>query len=213
MEYRLLGRTGVEVSPLCLGAMMFGAWGNPDHEESIRIIHRALDAGINFIDTADVYSAGESEEIVAKAIAGRRDEIVLATKFHCRMGEGPNRSGNSRRWIVQEVENSLRRLGTDWIDLYQVHRPDPLTDIDETLGALTDLVRAGKIRYFGSSTFPAHELVEAQWTSEKRGRERFATEQPPYSLLARADRARRAARCAGGTRSASSRGARSPAGG
>jgi aryl-alcohol dehydrogenase-like predicted oxidoreductase len=185
MEYRLLGRTGVEVSPLCLGAMMFGAWGNADHEDSIRIIHRALDAGINFIDTADVYSAGESEQIVAKAIAGRRDEIVLATKFHFRMGDGPNRSGNSRRWIVQEVENSLRRLGTDWIDLYQVHRPEPLTDIDETLGALTDLVRAGKVRYFGSSTFPAHELVQAQWTSEKRGRERFATEQPPYSLLAR----------------------------
>jgi len=185
MDYRLLGRTGVEVSPLCLGAMMFGAWGNPDHDESIRIIHRALEAGINFIDTADVYSAGESEEIVGKALEGRRDEIVLATKFHGTMGEGPNRSGNSRRWIVQEVENSLRRLGTDWIDLYQVHRPEPSTDIDETLGALTDLVRAGKIRYFGSSTFPAHELVQAQWTSEKRGRERFATEQPPYSLLVR----------------------------
>ena len=185
MDYRLLGRTGVEVSPLCLGAMMFGAWGNPDHDESIRIIHRALEAGINFIDTADVYSAGESEEIVGKALAGRRDDVVLATKFHGTMGEGPNRSGNSRRWIVQEVENSLRRLGTDWIDLYQVHRPEPSTDIDETLGALTDLVRAGKIRYFGSSTFPAHELVQAQWTSEKRGRERFATEQPPYSLLVR----------------------------
>jgi aryl-alcohol dehydrogenase-like predicted oxidoreductase len=185
MGYRLLGRTGVEVSPLCLGAMMFGAWGNPDHDESIRIIHRAVDAGINFIDTADVYSAGESEEIVGKALAGRRDEIVLATKFHGRVGDGPNRSGNSRRWIVQALENSLQRLQTDWIDLYQVHRPEPSTDIDETLGALTDLVRAGKIRYFGSSTYPAHELVMAQWTSEKRGRERFATEQPPYSLLVR----------------------------
>jgi aryl-alcohol dehydrogenase-like predicted oxidoreductase len=185
MEYRILGRTGVEVSPLCLGAMMFGAWGNPDHEDSIRIIHEALDAGINFIDTADVYSAGESEEIVAKALAGRRDRVVLATKFHGQMGGGPNRRGNSRRWIVQEVEASLRRLGTDWIDLYQVHRPEPSTDIDETLGALTDLVRAGKIRYFGSSTFPAHELVEAQWASERRGRERFVSEQPPYSMLVR----------------------------
>jgi aryl-alcohol dehydrogenase-like predicted oxidoreductase len=185
MEYRLLGRTGVEVSPLCLGAMMFGAWGNPDHDDSIRIIHEALDAGINFVDTADVYSSGESEEIVGKALAGRRDGVVLATKFHGRMGDGPNRSGNSRRWIFQEVEQSLRRLGTDWIDLYQVHRPEPSTDIDETLGALTDLVRAGKIRYFGSSTFPAEEIVEAQWASERRGRERFATEQPPYSLLVR----------------------------
>ncbi len=185
MEYRILGRTGVEVSPLCLGAMMFGAWGNRDHDDSVRIIHAALDAGINFIDTADVYSAGESEEIVAKALAGRRDEIVLATKFHGRMGEGRNRSGNSRRWIVQEVEASLRRLQTDWIDLYQVHRPEPSTDIDETLGALTDLVRAGKIRYFGSSTFPAHEIVEAQWVAERRGRERFVCEQPPYSLLVR----------------------------
>ncbi|HZL03747.1 MAG TPA: aldo/keto reductase, partial [Cellulomonas sp.] len=146
MEYRTLGRTGVSVSQLCLGAMMFGAWGNPDHAESIRIIHRALDAGINFIDTADVYAEGESEEIVGKALAGRRDDVVLATKFHGAMGEDPNRRGNSRRWIVQEVEASLRRLGTDWIDLYQVHRPEPGTDIDETLGALTDLVRAGKIR-------------------------------------------------------------------
>jgi aryl-alcohol dehydrogenase-like predicted oxidoreductase len=162
MEIRVLGRTGVEVSPLCLGAMMFGAWGNPDHDESIRIIHRALDAGVNFIDTADVYSHGESEEIVGRALAGgRRDSVVLATKFHGRMGEGPNRSGNSRRWIVQEVEASLRRLGTDYIDLYQAHRPDPGCDVDETLGALTDLVRAGKIRYCGSSTFPAHEIVQA----------------------------------------------------
>jgi aryl-alcohol dehydrogenase-like predicted oxidoreductase len=185
VELRTLGRTGVEVSSLCLGAMMFGDWGTRDHDESIRIIHRALDAGINFIDTADVYSAGESEEIVGKALVGRRDAVVLATKFHARMGEGPNRSGNSRRWILQEVDNSLRRLQTDWIDVYQVHRPDPASDIDETLGALTDLVRAGKIRYLGSSTFPAHEIVEAQWVSERRARERFASEQPPYSLLVR----------------------------
>ena len=185
MELRRLGRTGVEVSPLCLGAMMFGSWGNPDHAESVRIIHAALDAGINFVDTADVYSDGESEEIVAKALAGRRDRIVLATKFHMRMGEGPNRGGNARRWIAQEVESSLRRLGTDWIDLYQVHRWDPGTDLDETLGALSDLVHAGKIRYLGSSTFPAHTIVEAQWTAERRGRERFVCEQPPYSILVR----------------------------
>jgi aryl-alcohol dehydrogenase-like predicted oxidoreductase len=186
MELRRLGRTGVEVTPLCLGAMMFGAWGNPDHDESIRIIHRALDGGINFVDTADVYSQGESEEIVGKALAGgRREDVVLATKVHGTMGDGPNRSGNSRRWIVQEAEASLRRLQTDWIDLYQIHRPDPATDIDETLGALTDLVRAGKIRYFGSSTFPAHEIVEAQWVAERRARERFVCEQPPYSILVR----------------------------
>jgi len=185
MQYRPLGRTGVEVSQLCLGAMMFGAWGNPDYDGSIRIIHAALDAGVNFVDTADVYSSGESEEIVGKALAGRRDDIVLATKVHGRMGEGPNRSGNSRRWIVQEVEDSLGRLQTDWIDIYQVHRPEPDTDIDETLGALTDLVRAGKIRYLGSSTFPAHEIVEAQWAAERRGRERFRSEQPPYSMLVR----------------------------
>ena len=185
MEHRPLGRTGVQVSPLCLGAMMFGEWGNPDHDESIRIVHRALDAGIDFVDTADVYSAGESEEIVGKALAGRRDEVVLATKVHGRMGDGPNRQGNSRRWIVQEVEASLRRLQTDWIDLYQIHRPEPGTDVDETLGALTDLVRQGKIRYLGSSTFPPSQIVEAQWTAERRGRERFVCEQPPYSLLVR----------------------------
>src|SRR5215213_9542432 len=186
MEHRPLGRTGVQVSPLCLGAMMFGAWGNPDHDESIRIIHRALDAGINFIDTADVYSRGESEQIVGKALAGgRRDDVVLATKVHGTMGDDPNEFGNSRRWIVREVENSLRRLGTDWIDLYQIHRPEMDTDIDETLGALTDLVRAGKIRYFGSSTFPASQIVEAQWVARDRGRERFKTEQPPYSTLVR----------------------------
>ena len=168
----------MQVSPLCLGAMMFGAWGEPDHDASIAIIHRALDAGINFIDTADVYSQGESEIIVGKALAqGRRDNVILATKFHGQMGipvdtpafgppQGdPNMRGNSRRWIIQEVENSLRRLGTDWIDLYQVHRPEPDTDIEETLSALTDLQRQGKIRAFGSSTFPAHEVVQAQWLS------------------------------------------------
>jgi aryl-alcohol dehydrogenase-like predicted oxidoreductase len=186
MQMRTLGRTGVQVSPLCLGAMMFGAWGNTDHDDSIRIIHRALDAGINFIDTADVYSAGESEVIVGKALAkGRRDNIVLATKAHGMMGSDPNEQGNSRRWLVREVEASLTRLGTDYIDLYQIHRPSPDTDIDETLGALTDLVRAGKVRYIGSSTYPAHEMVEAQYVARDRGRERFVTEQPPYSMLVR----------------------------
>jgi len=186
MEMRVLGQTGVRVSPLCLGAMMFGAWGNPDHEDGIRIIHRALDAGINFIDTADVYARGESEEIVGKALAGgRRDNVVLATKVHGTMGEDANEQGNSRRWIMREVEASLRRLGTDWIDLYQIHRPDSSCAIEETLGALTDLVRAGKIRYFGSSTFPAHEIVEAQWVSEKKGLGRFVCEQPPYSMFVR----------------------------
>ncbi|MEA2440969.1 MAG: hypothetical protein QOH76_2393 [Thermoleophilaceae bacterium] len=186
MEMRILGSTGVQVTPLCLGAMMFGAWGNPDHDESTRIIHRALDAGINFIDTADVYSGGESEEIVGRALAGgRRDDVVVATKVHFPMGDGPNRGGNSRRWITQEVEASLRRLQTDWIDLYQIHRPEPDTDIDDTLGALSDLVHAGKVRYIGSSTFQPSEVVEAQWVAERRGRERFVCEQPPYSLLAR----------------------------
>jgi aryl-alcohol dehydrogenase-like predicted oxidoreductase len=186
ISYRDLGSTGVKVSPLCLGAMMFGGWGNTDHEDSVRIIHRALDEGINFIDTADVYSRGESEEIVGKALAGaRRDSVVLATKVHGTMGEDPNEFGNSRRWIMREVENSLRRLRTDWIDLYQIHRPEPGTDIDETLGALSDLVRAGKVRYVGSSTFPAHMIVEAQWAAQRRGRERFVCEQPPYSLLTR----------------------------
>jgi aryl-alcohol dehydrogenase-like predicted oxidoreductase len=186
MDYRTLGNTGVRVSPLCLGAMMFGDWGNADHDESVRIIHHALDAGINFIDTADVYSRGESEEIVGKALAGgRREHVVLATKVHGTMGDDPNQFGNSRRWIVREVENSLRRLQTDWIDLYQIHRPELDTDIDETLGALTDLVRAGKVRYIGSSTFPASQIVEAQWVAEKRDRQRFVTEQPPYSILVR----------------------------
>ena len=186
MEYRTLGRTGVKVSPLCLGAMMFGAWGETDHDESVRIIHRALDAGINFVDTADVYSRGESEEIVGKALAGgRRDDVVLATKVHGSMGDDPNARGNSRRWIAREVDNSLRRLRTDWIDLYQIHRPEADTDIDETLGALTDLVHAGKVRYIGSSTFPGSQIVEAQWVAERRGRERFVCEQPPYSILVR----------------------------
>ena len=166
---------------------MFGEWGNRDHEDSIRIIHRALDAGINFIDTADVYSRGESEEIVGKALSGgRRDNVVLATKVHGTMGDDPNQFGNSRRWIVKEVENSLRRLQTDWIDLYQIHRPEDDTDIDETLGALSDLVHDGKVRYVGSSTFPASQIVEAQWTAERHGRERFISEQPPYSMLIRA---------------------------
>jgi aryl-alcohol dehydrogenase-like predicted oxidoreductase len=187
MDYRTLGHTGVKVSPLCLGAMMFGSWGNPDHDEGVRIIHRALEAGINFIDTADVYSRGESEEIVGKALAGgRREHVILATKVHGTMGDDPNEFGNSRRWIVAEVENSLRRLRTDWIDLYQIHRPEADTDIEETLGALTDLVRAGKVRYIGSSTFPASQIVEAQWASERRVLERFVCEQPPYSILARA---------------------------
>jgi aryl-alcohol dehydrogenase-like predicted oxidoreductase len=186
MELRTLGATGVKVSPLCLGAMMFGSWGETDHDKSIAVIHRALDAGINFVDTADVYSAGESEEIVGKALAGgRRDDVVLATKAHMPMGDDPNQRGNSRRWLVREVENSLRRLKTDWIDLYQIHRPEPETDIDETLGALTDLVRQGKVRYIGSSTFPASQIVEAQWVAERRGRERFVCEQPPYSMLVR----------------------------
>ena len=187
MEHRSLGRTGVSVSKFCLGAMMFGGWGNKDHDESIRIIHRALDAGINFIDTADVYAQGESEQIVGKALAGgRRDDIILATKIHGAMGEDPNQQGNSRRWIIREVEDSLRRLGTDWIDLYQVHRPDPGTDIEETLGALSDLVHQGKVRYIGSSTFPASAIVEAQWAARDRGLQRFVTEQPPYSILVRA---------------------------
>jgi len=185
MEYRPLGRTGVQVSKLCLGTMMFGAWGNPDHDDSIRIIHRALDAGINFVDTADVYSAGESEEIVGKALKGRRDDVVLATKFFMPMGEDPNRRGGSRRWIVRAVECSLRRLGTDYIDLYQVHRPSPDIDVEETLGALTDLVRQGKVRYIGSSSYSGSEIVEAQWTARERGLERFRTEQPPYSILTR----------------------------
>src|ERR1700729_1248731 len=185
MQYRTLGRTGIRVSPYCLGAMMFGALGNPDHDDCIRIIHKALDFGINFIDTADRYSRGESEEIVGKALKGKRNNVVLATKVHGPMGEDPNQQGNSRRWIMQAVEASLRRLQTDWIDLYQVHLPDPSCDIEETLGALSDLVRAGKVRYIGTSNFPGAELVEAQWAAQRRGTQRPVTEQPPYSILVR----------------------------
>src|SRR3984885_4963501 len=185
MQYRTLGRTGIKVSPYCLGAMMLGAGGNPDHDDAVRIIHRALDSGINFIDTADRDSCGESEGIVGKALKGRRDNVVLATKVHGPMGEDPNQQGNSRRWIVQAVEASLRRLQTDHIDLYQIHRPAPDTDIEETLSALTDLVRAGKVRAIGSSTFPASEIVEAQWVVDRRGLACFRTEQPPYSILDR----------------------------
>jgi aryl-alcohol dehydrogenase-like predicted oxidoreductase len=186
MENRPLGQTGVSVSKMCLGAMMFGSWGNPDHDESVRIIHAALDAGINLVDTADVYGAGESEEIVGKALKGRRDDVILATKFFNPMGEDPNQRGASRRWIVRAVEDSLRRLQTDWIDLYQLHRPDPNTDIAETLSALTDLVQQGKVRYIGHSTFPASQVVEAQWVARDRNLQRFVTEQPPYSILVRA---------------------------
>jgi aryl-alcohol dehydrogenase-like predicted oxidoreductase len=185
VKYRTLGRTGVKVSTLCLGAMMFGAFGNTDHDECVAIIDAALDAGVNFIDTADVYSRGESEEIVGRALKGKRDDVVLATKAHGQMSEERNHGGNSRRWLLQECENSLRRLGTDYIDLYQIHRPDPSADIDETLGALTDLVRAGKVRSIGSSTFPAEQIVEAQWAAKDRNLQRFVCEQPPYSMLVR----------------------------
>ena len=185
MKYRTLGRTGIKVSPYALGAMMFGAVGNPDHEDSIRIIHKALDAGINFIDTADAYSHGESEEIVGKALKGRRDSVVLATKAGLPMGDDPNQRGASRRWIMTEVENSLRRFQTDYIDLYQIHRPDPDTSLEETLSALTDLIRSGKVRAIGTSSMPASDMVEAQWVAERRGLERFHTEQPTYSILSR----------------------------
>ncbi len=185
MQYRTLGRTGIKVSPYALGAMMFGAIGNSDHDDSVRIIHKALDAGINFIDTADAYSRGESEEIVGKALKGRRDDVVLATKLWMPMGDDPNQRGNSRRWIIAEIENSLRRLQTDHVDLYQIHRPDPDTDIEETLSALSDLIHSGKVRVIGSSTMPASDMVEAQWVAERRGLERFRTEQPTYSILSR----------------------------
>src|SRR6266851_3920961 len=185
MRYRTLGRTGIKVSSYALGAMMFGAIGNPDHDDSIRIIHRALDAGINFVDTADAYAHGESEEIVGKALKGRRDDVVLATKLHLPMGDDPNQQGNSRRWIMTEVENSLRRLQTDHIDLYQIHRPDPDTDIEETLSALSDLIHSGKVSAIGSSTMPASDIIEAKWVAERRGLERFRTEQPTYSILSR----------------------------
>jgi aryl-alcohol dehydrogenase-like predicted oxidoreductase len=185
MEYRVLGTTGVRVSTFCLGTMMFGKWGNKDHAEGVRAIRAAIDAGINFVDTADVYSLGECEEIVGEALEGRRDQVVLATKVHGRMGEGVNDEGNSRLWIMKEVEASLRRLRTDHIDLYQMHRPEEITRIDETLSALTDLIRQGKVRYVGSSTFPASQIVEAQWAAERRNLERFVCEQPPYSILVR----------------------------
>jgi aryl-alcohol dehydrogenase-like predicted oxidoreductase len=185
VEYRTLGSTGVKVSSLCLGAMSFGKWGNPDPDNCVRIIDTALDAGINIIDTGDVYSGGESEQIVGRAIASRRDDIVLATKVSSPMGPGPNQQGSSRRWIMRACEDSLRRLGTDYIDLYQIHRLDPETSLDETLGALTDLVRQGKVRYLGSSTFQPSTIVEAQWAAERRALERYACEQPPYSILVR----------------------------
>lgn len=185
MNYRTLGRTGIRVSPYVLGAMMFGAIGNPDHEDSIRIIHAALDSGINLIDTADLYSRGESEEIVGKALKGRRENVVLATKTREPMGEDPNQQGASRRWLIRALEGSLRRLGTDYVDLFQIHRPDPDTDIEETLSALTDLVRAGKVRVIGTSSVPASNIVQAQWVAERRGLARFRTEQPPYSILNR----------------------------
>ena len=186
MEYRPFGRTGVKVSPLCLGAMMFGPWGNNDTDDSIRIIHAALDSGIIFVDTADIYSGGVSEEIVGEALQGRRDDVILATKFFMPMDEkGPNKRGGSRRWIIKEVEDSLRRLNTVYIDLYQVHRPSPDTDVEETLSALTDLVRDGKVRDIESSSYAASQIVEAQWVARENHYSRFVTEQPPYSLLVR----------------------------
>ena len=185
MEYRILGSTGVTVSKFCFGAGMFGYFGNSDEKECTRMVDRAIDAGINYFDTSDVYSHGESETILGKALKGKREDIILATKFALPMDDNPNHRGTSRRWIMQEVENSLRRLDTDYIDLYQVHRPDGTVDIDETLGALSDLVQQGKVRMIGTSTFPAEQLVEAHWCSEKRNRERFHTEQPPYSIFAR----------------------------
>ncbi|MYV57138.1 aldo/keto reductase [Streptomyces sp. SID3212] len=184
MQYRTLGRTGIKVSPYALGTLMFASTiGNADHDDSIRVIHRALDAGINFVDTADAY--GDSEDVVGKALKGRRDHVVLTTKVSRPMGQDPNQQGTSRRWIITAVENSLRRLRTDYIDLYQIHRVDPTTDIEETLSALTDLIRSGKVRAIGSSNTPASDIVEAQWVAERRSLERFRTEQPAYSLLNR----------------------------
>ncbi|MEJ2760050.1 MAG: aldo/keto reductase [Gammaproteobacteria bacterium] len=185
MEKRPLGKTGMQVSPFCLGAMMFGEMGTPDHADCVRIVHRAIDAGINFVDTADVYSRGESETIVGKALKGRRDDVILASKFFGPMDDDPNHRGGSRRWIVSEVESSLRRLGTDYIDLYQIHRYDENTDMEEVLFTLTELVRQGKIRYFGSSMFPPDRIIECQWVAEKRGLMRFRCEQPWYSIFAR----------------------------
>jgi aryl-alcohol dehydrogenase-like predicted oxidoreductase len=185
VQRRIFGSTGMSVSEFALGTMMFGTMGNTDHDECIRVIHTAIDAGINFIDTADVYSNGESEEIVGKAIKGRREDIVLATKFALSMGADANERGGSRLWIIRAVEDSLRRLDTDYIDLYQMHRPDPGTDIDETLAALSELVRSGKVRQIGASTFPAELIVEAQWAAVRGGHRRFTGEQPRYSILTR----------------------------
>jgi aryl-alcohol dehydrogenase-like predicted oxidoreductase len=184
VHYRTLGRTGIKVSPYALGTLMFAtSIGNPDPADSVRIIHKALDAGINLVDTADAYE--DSEEIVGKALKGRREHVVLATKVSRPMGTDPNQQGSSRRWITTAVEGSLRRLQTDHIDVYQIQRPDPTTDIEETLSVLTDLVRAGKVRAIGSSTTPASDIVEAQYVAERRGLARFRTEQPPYSILNR----------------------------
>jgi aryl-alcohol dehydrogenase-like predicted oxidoreductase len=185
MQYRTLGRTGVQVSSLVLGAMNFGSIGRTTQDEVTAMVDAALDGGINLIDTADFYSAGESEEMVGKAIAGRRDDIVLATKAVLPMGDEPNHRGSSRRWLVTELDNSLRRLGVEHVDLYQVHRWDPATSDEETLSALTDLQRAGKIRYFGSSTFPAYRIVQAQWAAREHHLGRYVTEQPSYSILQR----------------------------
>ncbi|MFC9255098.1 aldo/keto reductase [Amycolatopsis thailandensis] len=185
MQYRTLGRTGVQVSTLALGAMNFGAIGRTTQDEATAIVDAALAGGINVIDTADMYSAGESEKMVGKAIAGRREDIVLATKAVLPMGDERNHQGASRRWLVTELDNSLRRLGVDHVDLYQVHRWDPKTSDEETLSALTDLQRAGKIRYFGSSTFPAYRIVQAQWAAREHHLSRYVTEQPGYSILQR----------------------------
>src|SRR4028118_2076139 len=186
MEYRSLGRTGVKVSELCLGCMMFG--GRTGEEDSFGIIDRAIDAGINFLDTANVYSRGASEEVAGKALEpkGKRDSVVLATKVHGVMDENdPNAGGNHRRHIMEQCEASLRRLGVDHVDLYQIHRPSSEVPIDETLRALDDLIRAGKVRYAGTSTFAAWQLVEALWAAKELGSNRFVTEQPPYHLLDR----------------------------
>jgi aryl-alcohol dehydrogenase-like predicted oxidoreductase len=185
MQYRTLGRTGVQVSTLALGAMNFGAIGRTTQAEAAAIVDAALEGGINVIDTADWYSNGESEELVGKAVAGRRDDIVLATKANMPMGDERNHQGSSRRWLVTELDNSLRRLGVEHVDLYQIHRWDPATSDEETLSALTDLQRAGKIRYFGSSTFPAYRIVQAQWAARERHLSRYVTEQPGYSILQR----------------------------
>ncbi|WP_330320395.1 aldo/keto reductase [Streptomyces clavifer] len=185
MQYRTLGRTGVQVSSLALGAMNFGAIGRTTQQEATALVDAALEGGINLIDTADMYSAGQSEEMVGKAVAGRRDDLVLATKATMPMGDERNHRGSSRRWLVTELDNSLRRLGVDHVDLYQIHRWDPRTSDEETLSALTDLQRAGKIRYFGSSTFPAYRLVQAQWAAREHHLGRYVTEQPGYSILQR----------------------------